>query len=123
MRCGIPWPPDGRLALACPRRDGHVLEVTINRPDQRNSLTPPANDELDEVFDAFLADPDLWVAILTGAGDKAFSAGNDLLWSASGKPMWVPPTASAVSPAAARCPSRSSQRSTGSQWEAGRRSR
>ncbi|WP_182904044.1 acetyl-CoA acetyltransferase [Microbispora sp. H10830] len=72
------------------RRDGHVLEVTINRPGQRNSLTPPANDELDEVFDAFFADPDLWVAILTGAGDKAFSAGNDLIWSASGKPMWVP---------------------------------
>ncbi|MGW2825927.1 acetyl-CoA acetyltransferase [Streptomyces sp. NPDC001443] len=72
------------------RRDGHVLEVTINRPEQRNALTPPANDELDEVFDAFFADPDLWVAILTGAGDKAFSAGNDLLWSAGGKPMWVP---------------------------------
>jgi acetyl-CoA C-acetyltransferase len=72
------------------RRDGHVLEVTINRPDQRNSLTPPANDELDEVFDAFFADPDLWVAILTGAGDKAFSAGNDLLWTGSGKPMWAP---------------------------------
>jgi acetyl-CoA C-acetyltransferase len=71
-------------------RDGHVLEITINRPEQRNSLTPPANDELDEVFDAFFADPDLWVAILTGAGDKAFSAGNDLLWTGSGKPMWVP---------------------------------
>ncbi|MFJ8272023.1 acetyl-CoA acetyltransferase [Streptomyces sp. NPDC094154] len=72
------------------RRDGHVLEVTINRPEQRNSLTPPANDELDEVFDAFFSDADLWVAILTGAGDKAFSAGNDLLWSAGDKPMWVP---------------------------------
>jgi acetyl-CoA C-acetyltransferase len=72
------------------RRDGHVLEVTINRPDVRNSLHPPANEELDEVFDAYFADPDLWVAILTGAGDKAFSAGNDLLYSASGKPMWVP---------------------------------
>jgi acetyl-CoA C-acetyltransferase len=56
------------------RRDGHVLEVTINRPDQRNSLTPPANEELDEVFDAYFADPDLWVTILTGGGDKAFAA-------------------------------------------------
>ncbi|MEU0515129.1 enoyl-CoA hydratase-related protein, partial [Amycolatopsis sp. NPDC006125] len=72
------------------RRDGHLLEVTINRPDSRNSLHPPANAELDEVFDAYFADPDLWVAILTGAGDKAFSAGNDLVYSASGKPMWVP---------------------------------
>jgi acetyl-CoA C-acetyltransferase len=72
------------------RRDGHLLEVTINRPDARNSLHPPANEELDEVFDAFFADPDLWVAILTGAGDKAFSAGNDLTYTASGKPVWVP---------------------------------
>ncbi|MEU4510584.1 acetyl-CoA acetyltransferase [Nonomuraea wenchangensis] len=72
------------------RRDGHVLEVTINRPDSRNSLHPPANDELDAVFDAFFADPGLWVAIITGAGDQAFSAGNDLLHSASGRPMWVP---------------------------------
>ncbi|MFZ3599315.1 acetyl-CoA acetyltransferase [Streptomyces sp. BH104] len=71
-------------------RDGHLLEVTINRPDARNSLHPEANDELDEVFDAYFADPDLWVAILTGAGDKAFCAGNDLMYSASGKPMWVP---------------------------------
>jgi acetyl-CoA C-acetyltransferase len=72
------------------RRDGHLLEVTINRPQARNSLTPMANDELDHVFSSFFAGPDLWVAILTGAGDKAFSAGNDLVYSASGKPMWVP---------------------------------
>ncbi len=72
------------------RRDGHLLEVTINRPEARNSLHPMANDELDHVFDAYFADPGLWVAIITGAGDKAFSAGNDLVYSASGKPMWVP---------------------------------
>jgi len=72
------------------RREGHLLEITINRPEARNSLHPMANDELDGIFDAYFADPDLWVAILTGAGDKAFSAGNDLVYSASGKPMWVP---------------------------------
>jgi acetyl-CoA C-acetyltransferase len=72
------------------RRDGHILEVTINRPQARNALHPPANDELDEVFDAYFADPELWVAILTGAGDKAFSAGNDLIYTGSGKPMWIP---------------------------------
>ncbi len=71
-------------------RDGHLLEVTIDRPDARNALHPPANDELDEVFDAYFADDDLWVAILTGAGETAFSAGNDLRWTAAGKPMWVP---------------------------------
>jgi len=72
------------------RRDGHLLEVTINRPEVRNSLHPMANDELDHVFDAYFADDDLWVAILTGAGDRAFSAGNDLIYSASRQPMWVP---------------------------------
>ena len=72
------------------RRDGHLLEVTINRPESRNSLHPMANDELNHVFDAYFADDDLWVAILTGAGDKAFSAGNNLVYSASGQPMWVP---------------------------------
>jgi acetyl-CoA C-acetyltransferase len=72
------------------RRDGHVLEVTINRPDVRNALHPPANEELDEVFDAYFADPDLWVAILVGAGDKAFSAGNDLIYTASGRRGFVP---------------------------------
>jgi len=72
------------------RRDGHLLEVTINRPESRNSLHPMANDELDHVFNSFFAADDLWVAIITGAGDKAFSAGNDLLYSGSGKPMWVP---------------------------------
>jgi acetyl-CoA C-acetyltransferase len=34
------------------------------------------------VFNAFFADDDLWAAILVGAGEKAFSAGNDLLYAA-----------------------------------------
>lgn len=72
------------------RRDGHLLEITLNRPDARNSLHPPAHEELDSAFDAFFADRDLWVAIITGEGTKAFCAGNDLLYSATGKPMYVP---------------------------------
>ena len=71
-------------------RRGHVLEVTINRPDVRNSLHPMANDELEAIWDAYEADPALWVAIFTGAGTQAFSAGNDLKYNASGKPMWMP---------------------------------
>lgn len=58
--------------------DGHVMTVTIDRPDMRNALHGEANFELGEVFDSFEADPALWVAILTGAGGKAFSAGADL---------------------------------------------
>lgn len=71
-------------------RRGHVLEVTINRPEVRNSLHPMANDELEEIWDAYEADDGLWVAIVTGAGTDAFSAGNDLKYSASGKPVWMP---------------------------------
>ncbi|MBA5845947.1 acetyl-CoA acetyltransferase [Gordonia amicalis] len=72
------------------RRDGHLLEVTINRPDARNALNPAANAELDSVFDAYFADDDLWVAILTGKGDKAFSAGNDLTATTSPAALSVP---------------------------------
>jgi enoyl-CoA hydratase/carnithine racemase len=75
-------------------RDGHILTVTINRPEVMNSLHPPANFELDKVFDEFVADPELWVAILTGAGDRAFSAGNDLKFQASegGAAVQTPPS-------------------------------
>ena len=71
---------------------GRVLTVTINRPERMNALHPPANAELAQVFDGFAADPDLWVAILTGAGERAFSAGNDLRWQAEGNAVTVPST-------------------------------
>ncbi len=63
-------------------RDGRILTVTIDRPEVMNALHPPASFELGEAFDEFAADPDLWVAIITGAGDRAFSAGNDLKFQA-----------------------------------------
>lgn len=65
-------------------RDGHVLIVTIDRPERMNALHSPAHYEMSKIFDDFESDPDLWVAILTGAGDRAFSAGNDLKWQAEG---------------------------------------
>ena len=55
-----------------------------------NSLHPPANAELAEVFDDFANDPEQWVAIITGAGDRAFSAGNDLKYQATGGKMFSP---------------------------------
>lgn len=63
-------------------REGRLCIVTIDRPEVMNSLHPPANLELEKVFDDFQADPGLWVAILTGAGERAFSAGNDLKFTA-----------------------------------------
>jgi crotonobetainyl-CoA hydratase len=63
--------------------DGRVVRITINRPEVMNALHPPAVAELNHAFEAFEADEELWVAILTGEGDRAFSAGSDLKWRAS----------------------------------------
>jgi enoyl-CoA hydratase/carnithine racemase len=52
--------------------------ITINRPEAMNSIDPEHNEELNKVWADFRDDPEMWVAILTGAGDKAFSAGADL---------------------------------------------
>ncbi len=65
-------------------REGHVLTVVLSRPERMNALHSPAHFELDQIFNDFEADPDLWVCILTGAGDRAFSAGNDLKFQAEG---------------------------------------
>ena len=44
--------------------NGHILEITINRPDVMNSLHPPSHREFDEVWSEFTNDEDLWVAII-----------------------------------------------------------
>jgi enoyl-CoA hydratase/carnithine racemase len=59
-------------------REGRVLTVTLDRPKVLNSLHAPACFELDRIFNDFEADPDLWVGIVTGAGERAFCAGHDL---------------------------------------------
>lgn len=73
-------------------REDKLTIVTIERPEVMNALHPPGNFELAEVFDDFAADPSQWVAIITGAGDRAFSAGNDLKYQASGGKMGGPPS-------------------------------
>ncbi len=65
-------------------RKGPVTIVTLSRPEVYNALHTDAHFELNKVFDDFSADPEQWVAIVTGAGDKAFCAGNDLKWQAAG---------------------------------------
>ncbi len=64
--------------------DGHLFTITIDRPEVMNALHPPGNAELAGLFDQFQNDPELWVCIITGAGDRAFSAGNDLKYQAGG---------------------------------------
>lgn len=63
-------------------QDGHVVRITITRPEVMNALHPPASVELAECWDRFAGDDDAWVAVLTGEGNRAFSAGNDLRFTA-----------------------------------------
>lgn len=72
------------------RREGHVLIVTLNRPEVLNALHAPAHAECAAVFDHFARDGDLRVAIVTGAGDRAFCVGNDLKHQAAGNRVQLP---------------------------------
>lgn len=73
-------------------REGPVTIFTLNRPEVMNALHSAAHFELHEAFDAFAADPEQWVGIVTGAGERAFSAGNDLKHQATGGGMATPPS-------------------------------
>lgn len=75
-------PPEAPVDYCTYEKKDHVAYITITRPEVMNSLHIHANLELDQVFDDFAADNDLWVAVLTGQGDRAFSAGNDLKYTA-----------------------------------------
>ncbi len=58
-------------------RDGRILTITMNRPDQLNAVNLKLHEELAEVFIAAAKDDESDVVVLTGAG-RAFSAGGDL---------------------------------------------
>ncbi|MCI4645308.1 MAG: enoyl-CoA hydratase-related protein [Hyphomonadaceae bacterium] len=79
-----------KFEFASVEKRGHILEVTLNRPEAMNALHAAAHYELTEIFDAFEQDRDLWVGIITGQGDRAFCAGNDLRATASGGDMSMP---------------------------------
>jgi len=64
--------------LVLTERDGRLTIITINRPEAYNALNPAAQLALQDAFDRFAEDDDQWVAILTGAGPKAFCGGMDL---------------------------------------------
>ncbi len=57
--------------------DGRIATITLNRPEQRNSVSPELTQQLAAVMDRFEADDDVWVGILTSTGPM-FSAGADL---------------------------------------------
>jgi enoyl-CoA hydratase/carnithine racemase len=60
-------------------KQGRIAVITINRPERMNAIDPQTSGELYEAWCDFRDSDDLWVGIFTGAGERAFSAGNDLV--------------------------------------------
>lgn len=65
------------------RRDGRTFVITLNRPEAMNSIDPEMFWQLTEAWNEFERDEGLFVAVVTGAGEKAFCAGRDLVKSAA----------------------------------------
>ena len=59
-------------------KEGHVAYITLNRPDKRNCIDAETEDLMVEAWNNFKDDKDAYVAVITGAGDKAFCSGADL---------------------------------------------
>jgi crotonobetainyl-CoA hydratase len=74
----------GEGAVVAEQR-GHVLLVTINRPEARNAVNRAVTVGIGEALDIAEETPDIWAVIITGAGDKAFCAGADLKAAAAGE--------------------------------------
>lgn len=55
-----------------------ITTITLNRPEVMNAINPEMHEELQTAFDAFAADDDQFICVLTGAGERAFCAGSDL---------------------------------------------
>jgi enoyl-CoA hydratase/carnithine racemase len=77
-------------------KEGRVAIITINRPQAMNALNMEANRGLHEAWVDFRANSELWVAIITGAGDKAFCAGADIKellphWKEHRREFWFLP--------------------------------
>ena len=77
--------------------DNHIVTITLDRPDSLNSMDPQMLDEFHDAIVQFKNDDNIWVSIITGAGEKSFSAGADLrktiplYGDSSVKPPWQPP--------------------------------
>jgi enoyl-CoA hydratase/carnithine racemase len=66
-------------------RRGRVAMFTLNRPAQRNAIDPDVTRLMNDLMATFEDDDELWVGVITGAGDVAFSAGADLKAIADGR--------------------------------------
>jgi E-phenylitaconyl-CoA hydratase len=77
-----------RAAVTCSTPRPDVLLITLANERHLNALTPPMSGELSRIWERFEAEANLRVAILTGAGTRAFSAGNDLTGTPPDEPGW-----------------------------------
>ena len=66
------------MSVLLEKRANGVAIVTLNRPQVLNALDVTAKERLGEIWQAIAADPKVRVAVLRGAGDKAFCAGSDI---------------------------------------------
>ncbi|MET8626414.1 enoyl-CoA-hydratase DpgD [Kitasatospora sp. NPDC004669] len=73
-------------------KENHVARVTLDRPEVLNAMDLRMHEELAEIWDDVEADDDIRVAVLTGAGERAFSVGQDLKERAHLDRQGVPPT-------------------------------
>ena len=73
-------------------RHGHVVTISLDRPEVLNALHPAAHREMANALDTYAADPELRVAIITGVGDRAFCVGTDLKALAQTGDHTKPPT-------------------------------
>ena len=75
--------PDACVRIGVPR--AHVAVVTIDRPEARNAVNNAVAVALGAAVQRLEADPEIWCVVLTGAGDKVFSAGADLKEISAGR--------------------------------------
>lgn len=73
----------GGTRLASLRKDDHIATVRLERPEALNAISGAMADDIAAAFREVSADPDVWVILLTAAGEKAFCVGADLKERAS----------------------------------------
>ena len=66
------------MSVVLYEKEDRIAIITLNRPDALNSLSEELRGELNDAMIDFRDNNDLWVAIITGAGDRAFCAGSEL---------------------------------------------
>src|SRR5438067_912167 len=71
------------LKYAKYEKDGHIVTITMDRPERLNAFGQELRGELASAWHRFIDDDDAWVAILTGSG-RAFCAGRDIKEQAEG---------------------------------------